>query len=181
MELTGGYRSTNIDVLSFDENGVPTATKGTQKGVSQVGCFDPYQTVSAATFGNMAGLDTVQYGEDAVKYGSGDMIVTDVSDGDWLCVYGADFGDNGPSEFTLEVRKSPDAAYTDSICAVRVTQDKLFGSEPFADIPLESIMNAGSDEFVTITVPVDISVTGVHDIYMIFAGEGYEVRSWSFE
>ena len=42
-------------------------------------------------------------------------------------------------------------------------------------------MNAGSDEFVTITVPVDISVTGVHDIYMIFAGEGYEVRSWSFE
>ena len=181
MELTGGYRSTNIDVLSFDENGVPTATKGTQKGVSQVGCFDPYQTVSAATFGNMAGLDTVQYGEDAVKYGSGDMILTGVSDGDWLCVYGADFGDNGPSEFTLEVRKSPDAAYTDSICAIRVTQDKLFGSEPFADIPLESIMNAGSDEFVTITVPVDISVTGVHDIYMIFAGEGYEVRSWSFE
>ncbi len=181
MELTGGYRSTNIDVLSFDENGVPTATKGTQKGVSQVGYFDPYQTVSAATFGNMAGLDTVQYGEDAVKYGSGDMILTGVSDGDWLCVYGADFGDMGPSEFTLEVRKSPDAAYTDSICAIRVTQDKLFGSEPFADIPLESIMNAGSDEFVTITVPVDINVTGVHDIYMIFAGEGYEVRSWSFE
>ncbi|MBP1585793.1 MAG: carbohydrate-binding protein, partial [Lachnospiraceae bacterium] len=131
--------------------------------------------------GNMAGLDPVQYGEDAVRYGSGDMILTGVSDGDWLCVYGADFGDKGPSEFTIEVRRSQDATDTDSICAIRVTQDKLFGSEPFADIPLESIMNSGSDEFVTITVPVEAAVTGVHDIYMIFAGEGYEVKSWSFD
>ena len=181
MELTGGYRSTNIDLLSFDEEGVPTATKGTQKGVPQVGYFDPYQTVSAATFGNMVGLDTVQYGEDAVEYGSGDMILTGVSDGSWLCVYGADFGDKGPSEFTIEVRRAADAEDTDSICAVRVTQDKLFGSEPFADISFDGIMNGkGGEEFTTITVPVDITVTGVHDIYMIFAGSGYEIKSWSF-
>ena len=181
MNLIGGYRSTNIDLLSFDEEGIPTATKGTQKGVPQVGYFDPYQTVSAATFGNMAGLDTVQYGEDAVKYGSGDMILTGVSEGSWLCVYGADFGDKGPSEFTIEVRRAANAEDTDSICAVRVTQDKLFGSEPFADISFADIMNGeGGEEFSTITVPVDITVTGVHDIYMIFAGSGYEIKSWSF-
>ncbi len=181
MDLTGGYRSTNIDLLSFDEEGIPTATKGTQKGVPQVGYFDPYQTVSAATFGNMAGLDTVQYGEDAVKYGSGDMILTGVSEGSWLCVYGADFGDKGPSEFTIEVRRAANAEDTDSICAVRVTQDKLFGSEPFADISFDDIMKGeGGEEFSTITVPVDITVTGVHDIYMIFAGSGYEIKSWNF-
>ena len=38
----------------------------------------------------------------------------------------------------------------------------------------------GGEEFSTITVPVDITVTGVHDIYMIFAGSGYEIKSWSF-
>ncbi len=181
MELTGGYRSTNIDLLSLDENGAPASTKGTAKGVEQVGYFNPYEEVSAATFGNMAGLDTVQYGDEAEKYGSGEMIVTDVSDGSWLCIYGADFGDEGPSEFTIEVRRTPGAEATDMTCAIRVAPDKLFGSEPFADISLKEIMAAeASGEFVTITVSTN-NISGVHDLYLIFAGEGYEIRSWRFD
>ena len=182
MELDGGYRSTNIDRLCFDENGFPSASVGTKTGVEQVGSFDPYAEVPAATFGNMAGLDTVQYGDEACTFGSGDMIVTGVSDGSWLCVYGADFGSSGASEFTIEVRRNPEAGDVSDICAVRVTPDKLFGSETFADVSFEEVMQAGEDSgFVKITVPVNGSITGVHDIYMIFAGSGYEIKSWSFD
>ncbi|MCR4793135.1 MAG: family 43 glycosylhydrolase [Lachnospiraceae bacterium] len=181
MDLDGGYRSTNIDVLLFDENGIPASSLGTQKGADQVGTFDPYAEVPAATFGNMAGLSTVQYGETAEKYGSGEMIVTDVADGSWICIYGADFGEAGPSEFSIEVRRIPDEADENAINAIRIVPDKMFGTDPVLDISLSEIMNsdAGS-EFVRITVPVETCITGVHDIYMIFAGEGYEIRSWSF-
>ena len=181
MGLDGGYRSTSIDILDLDENGAPTHSTGTRTGVEQVGSFDPYALVPAATFGNMAGLSTVPYGEIAEKYGSGEMIVTGVTDGSWSAVTGADFGAKGAGLLAITVRRAPGVKGSGINCGIRVTLDSPETEDPIAKISLDDLMQGGSDgEFREITVPLDKPVTGRHDLYFLFTGEGYEIRNWRF-
>ena len=169
MEMNGGYRSTNIDVINFDENGAPAASKGTRAGVSQVGTLNPYDTVSAVTLGNAAGIKTTQYGETAIKYGSGDMILTGIQDGSWTGVYGADFGNDGAKTLKFMVRGNGSGA-------VRISLDKLSA----AAIGYVKVEKPGSD-FAEVSVTFDEPITGVHDLYFIYAGGDYELLSWKFE
>ena len=167
--MNGGYRSTNIDVINFDENGAPAASKGTRAGVAQVGNLNPYETISAVTLGNAAGIKTAQYGETAIKYGSGDMILTGIQDGSWTGVYGADFGGDGAKTLKLMVRGNGSGA-------IRVGLDKLSATA----IGYVKIEKPGSD-FSEVSVTFDEPITGVHDIYFIYAGQDYELLSWKFE
>ena len=52
----------------------------------------------------MAGIRTAPYGENSVRYGSGDMIVTGISTGSWIGIYGASFGSEGAQEIQFEIR-----------------------------------------------------------------------------
>ncbi len=168
MGMDGGYRSTNIDVIKFNEDGEPTKSKGTREGVGQIGNLDPYETVKAVTIGNAAGIETTQYGETAVKYGSGDMIVTGIHDGSWTGVLGADFGSTSPKSFSIKVRGEGSGAI-------------MVGTEypNYKPVAFVKVEKPGA-EFTEITVDLTAEVTGVQDVFFTFAGEGYEVLEWKF-
>lgn len=172
MGINGGYRSTNIDVVDLDENGELIPATGTRVGVSQVKDMDMYERVPAVTMGVMAGVDTVQYGESAVKYGSGEMILTGMETGSFTGIYGVNFQDRKPVSFEAEVRSTAEAKEAGSI-EVRIDSPD---GETIASIDLASAVA----EFTTLNTEVTSSVSGTHDIFFVFVGKGYQVRSWKF-
>ncbi|MCR4763837.1 MAG: family 43 glycosylhydrolase [Lachnospiraceae bacterium] len=168
MDSLHGYRSTNIDLLALDENGAPAASKGTTKGVKQIRYQDPYKQTPAVTIGNAAGITTRQFGEEAEKYGSGDMILTGISDGSWICVHGEDFGTAEAAEFLVSVQGSGSGA-------IRVSLDAPDGPV-VAFLPVD----APGNRLTEISSTVLVKPSGVHDLYLTFAGSGYELYSWRF-
>lgn len=169
MGIDKGYRSTNIDKVTFDETGGIEMIRGTLAGAEQVGALDPYQKTSAVTIGVMGGIETAQYGEESISCGSGDMIVTGIHTGSWLGVYGADFGAEGASQFHLFARGNG-TGY------IKICLDSPEG-EALGYVRLD--LNDPTD-FTEITAQLEKRVTGKHDIYFIFSGEGFELESWYF-
>ncbi len=170
MGIDGGYRSTNINRLSFDDNGEPSMSIGTKAGVKPVATLDPFSEVSAVTLGTAAGIETVQYGDDAVKYGSGDMILTGIHDGSYTGVYEADFGSKVAKEVVMKVRGEGKGE-------IRVSL-KMPGGPVVAYIPV----NAPGAEFTEVRAAITGEVpSGNCAVFFTFAGEGYEVLSWKFE
>ena len=167
MEITGGYRSTNIDRLPIDENGAPAPAKGTRSGVPQICPLDPYAEVRAVTMGNSAGIDTRAYGA-SEACGYGEMILTGIGDGSWSSVYGADFADRGAKALGMQVRGQGNGW-------IRVSLDAADG-EVLAYVPVET----PGDQIVTVTADLLTVPGGVHDVYFTYAGSGYEVLSWKF-
>nr|MCR5179576.1 family 43 glycosylhydrolase [Lachnospiraceae bacterium] len=168
MDSLHGYRSTNIDRLVLDDNGFPARSEGTLKGVEQVKPFDPYKKIPAVTMGNSAGLTTRQFGETAQKYGSGDMILTDISDGSWVQIFGADFGEAGAKGFTACIRGSGSGR----ICVIPDTPD--------GRVLAEIEVNNPGDEVIELSAELKDVIKGVHDIFIAFSGSGFELYSWSF-
>ncbi|MFR4819835.1 MAG: carbohydrate-binding protein, partial [Blautia stercoris] len=169
MGVLKGYRSTNIDRVTISEDGTITPIQGTEKGVAQVGTLNPYERQMASTMAVMAGIRTAPYGENSVRYGSGDMIVTGISTGSWIGIYGASFGSEGAQEIQFEIRGKQ--------------QGKIL---VYMDIPegkavaeIEAAADS-EEEFGTVAARLAATVTGTHDIFFVFEGEGYELKSWKF-
>ncbi|WP_081843103.1 glycoside hydrolase family 43 protein [Butyrivibrio sp. WCE2006] len=167
MGMNGGYRSTNVDVLDIKDGG-PSVSIGTRQGVKQVAYLDPYEDVKAVTMSNSAGLTTVQFGDEAIKHGSGDMILSGISDGSWSSISGADFGYDNPFEICVKLRSRGTGA-------IRISLDSIDG-QVLAYVPVEKTNNEMEDVFVTL----DSVPEGVHDIYFAFAGSDYDVMAWRF-
>ena len=103
------------------------------------------------------------------SYGSGDMIVTGISTGSWIGIYGASFGSEGAQEIQFEIRGKQ--------------QGKIL---VYMDIPegkavaeIEAAADS-EEEFGTVAARLAATVTGTHDIFFVFEGEGYELKSWKF-
>ncbi len=168
MGIDGGYRSTNIDELVFDEEGKPTASKGTKAGVAQVKALDPFAETKAVTMSSSAGVSTKQYGDVAKEYGSGDMILCGICDGAYVGVKGADFGTDGAKEIELQLKGTGSGkigVYLDA------PDGELVG--------IIAVDNPGQD-LAVVKENLSKEVTGTHDVYFVFEGEGYEFYSWKF-
>ncbi len=168
MGITSGYRSTSIDQLNLDENGGPCKSEATRQGVKQVKPLNPYNEVMAVTMANSSGVTTRQNGPDAVRYGSGEMILTGIQDGSWTCVEGAQFEYGKPLGLEVNVRGRGNGA-------IKVSLDSVDG-ETIAYIPVK----APGRDFTTIEVPVECEFSGKHDVYFTFMGDNYELLSWRF-
>lgn len=169
MGINKGYRSTNIDKVTFDEEGNIEMIQGTLTGVEQFGALNPYQKVEAVTMGVMGGIETTQYGEKSIECGSGDMIVTGIHTGSWIGVYGVDFGTRHVEEFSVAAR-GKGTGY------IKICMDSLDGEVlGYAEIDPDDAM-----EFTEITTQIDRKIAGKHDIYFIFSGKGFELESWYF-
>lgn len=173
LGVNGGYRSTNVDKLVINDNNEPSKSTGTRAGVPQLKAFDPYTEVKAVTLSNAAGISTKQYGESAVKSGSGDMILTGISDGAWTSVSGVDFGSEGAKEieFTVDVKE----ANTDSDYrgAIKVCLDS-----PSAEAVGYAVIPNEKADGVKVVAEFNQPVTGEHSVYFVYAGEKYDVYSW---
>jgi len=169
MGIDGGYRSTNIDRLMFDVNGVPTMSEGTKAGVDAVGRVNPYTDVSGVTLGNSAGITTRQYGEIAEKYGSGQMILSGIHDGCFTEVRNVAFGDKSPKSVSLLVAGSGKGTVKVSLDAPE--------NPAIAYVPVDT----DGSGLVKASGELILPVTGDHDLFFVFEGSGYELFSWKFE
>jgi arabinoxylan arabinofuranohydrolase len=159
-----GYRITHIDEINVRNDGTIDVAEGTRAGVRRVGSFNPYQPTSAATFGGMAGLDTVDYMDNGVSR----MKVIDIHSGDWIALYGVNFGNTGAKKFTCRVTPPPTGKGV-----IQIRQDSLDG-KPVGYVVIEA------GESGDITVDLLRKVTGTHDLVFVFYGEGYEFEEWRF-
>lgn len=165
-----GYRSTHIDKLAINEDGTLGRTKGTRAGVEQSGYLNPYETVEAETIWNSAGVNTTQYGETSEACGSGNMVVCDIETGSWIGLKGVDFGDKGATEMVASVCGGAE----EGVIQIRI--DRLMGD-------IVGYLTIPAGDGVTYTEQVGKlleTVTGVHDLYFTFYGNGYSLDTWKF-
>lgn len=172
LKIKGGYRCTHIDPVTVEEDGKLGKITATKGGVAQVGSLNPYEKIQAETIGTMAGITTVLLEENGERSGTGNMAVTDMEEGSWLAVYGADFSEKGAEKFTA---------------AVRVLEGKQGGVQIRLDRPNGDIVGYlpieadTSGEFKEISTKLSQKITGKHDLVFAFTGEGYELDYWYFQ
>ena len=158
------YRSVNIDAVTVREDGTIDLVTGTRNGVAQLGSFNPYRTVSAATMGVMAGISTAEYQPET---GQRAMKVTNIDSGDWLALYGVNFGSPGAKKFSCRVTPPQNG-----FGVIQIRQDSLDG-KPVG----YAVINPGQEE---ITVDLLSTVTGMRDLVFVFYGSGYDFEEWRF-
>lgn len=173
LKTGGGYRCTHIDELTVNKDGSIEMGTGTRTGVKQVKCFDPYQKVNAATMSTMGGIETVPADEQTKACGSGTMKVSGIDDGDWILVSGVDFGPDGAALFggTFSVEKGTKGSVT-------VRLDSLTDGKDAVTLPVSD--GDGASRYRG-GISLSEKITGVHDVYFLFSGSGYEWIDWKFD
>ena len=162
---SGGYRSTNIDYINTDANGIPTESFGTREGVAQVKALNPYEAVSAVTMSNASGIDT----ESVNGSGYGDMILSGIHTGSWTSVSGVDFGSTAPGTFNY-------------YCMGKGTgKVSVILDDPNAEAAFSVSIDADGSDVKKFETGLDISITGKHDLFFVFEGEGYKPVTWLFK
>ena len=154
MGITGNYRSPQINRIAFSPAGKMLPVTGTMRGVEQLKPLDPYQTVSACTMANQAGIAVRTREDRTVAHGG---------PGSWIKISQADFGVGAD---TLTV-----TALGPSACTLWVTLDAP-DAPVAARLPIDLPEGAGP---TPLTVP--FQAEGVHDVYLIIDGEA-DLLSW---
>lgn len=159
MRLSGGYRSPFINEIPVDEQTSHIGlTHGTLQGIAPVQPFPVYQPYPAATFAALAGV-CVQPGETPVLYAQ-----TPLS---WIKVEQADFG-TGASCWQARYR-----AFTHS--SVSIVLDDL-NAAPIAEVQLPT----NPRSFTDISLPLNTTISGVHDLFLVFRTPGVECQRFCF-
>jgi arabinoxylan arabinofuranohydrolase len=175
----GYYRSSHIDNITVNPTtGVISTVTMTSQGVEQVGNFDPYVQNEAETIGIMGGIFTR-----ADAGASNGMVVTAIDSGDWVALYGVDFGSAGAKSFTAKVRTSETPGYVGAI-ELRLDPKKagnatginnitatntarIEGGEVIGRLVIEAL-SGQEGKYTTVTIDLDKTVTGVHDLVFVF-------------
>lgn len=120
----------------------------------------------------MGGLTTTQEGMISKTYGSGNMVLSEINSGDWVAVYGVDFGETGATSFTASVK-----AEKETVGAIQLRLDS-----PDGEVVGCLVLGEESDgkNYQEITTELTKTVTGVHDLVLVFCGENYTVDYWQF-
>jgi arabinoxylan arabinofuranohydrolase len=92
----GFRRNIAVEEFGFNDDGSIKKVIYTTNGVTQLGHLNPYERVEGETFNAQHGVKTEPCSE-------GGMDLTDINNGDWIRIVGADFGDQGAKKFTARV------------------------------------------------------------------------------
>lgn len=171
LGISGGYRCTHIDPVTIREDGSIAPITATKTGVKQVKSFDPYQTVEAETVAVMGGIETVRLGKEAEYFGTGNMAVNEVHSGDFMALYGVDFGEQGAEYFTASIKNNQ--PQKNAVIELRL-------DTPNGDVVGYLEVSKTEEEYQDMTTKLLTKVTGKHHVIFIFLGEGYEIDTWKF-
>lgn len=172
MGLKGyGYRCTHIDEVKINEDGSINKILGTKSGVGQLKSINPYEVVEAESLAVIAGATTIKCNENSEKFGAVNMAVSTNTQGSYIGVANVDFGKEGCKKFTAKV-SSEFAGNVIKICLDNLNGEAI----GYLEVP-----NTDSkDAYVNVTVDVE-KVRDVHNLYLVFAGNGCQIDSWKFE
>lgn len=174
MGVEKGYRCTHIDAFEMQEDGTIGEIRQTLRGRKQVRYVDAYQENPAVSFAVMAGVDTVAEDRNDQSGGGCEMVLTDIDSGDFIKVAGVDFAQRSPKLFAMALRCAENGTARG---AVQVRIDSLEG-ELLACLDITDLTD--EQKFAMRETQLLTPVQGVHDLYLIFDGTGFEVRSWKF-
>ena len=174
MGVEKGYRCTHIDAFEMEEDGSIGVINQTLNGREQIKYVDAYERNRAASFAVMGGIDTVPADSTSSYYGCGNMALGDIQSGDFVKTAGVDFGSTSPVSVCMTFRNQEDMEASGAV-EVRLdsTEGEVLGRLPVGDLQ-------EGREFTESAAELSGEVTGVHDLYFIFAGEGYEIEEWQF-
>ena len=180
LEFTGndqsGYRSIHIDEFEY---GKQDGTKddgtinveGTWGGSEQVKDLDPYGRVEAETIAWSKGIKADTCTETGPLVNSLNMKVTEITNGDYLAVSSADFGE-GSGKFTMHVAGLAGGT-------VELHLDGTAGTKVG-----EVTVPAGDGETWS-DVTCYTGITGKHNLYLVFKGKDgeklMEADYWKFD
>ncbi|MDR1277731.1 MAG: family 43 glycosylhydrolase [Treponema sp.] len=169
LQADSRYRNPHIDAVTINPDGSIAQINGTMTGVAQVGHLDPYRATEASTIGIMAGINVKE--DTAAK---SKTTVTEINSGDWIALYGVDFGSAGAKKFFCRV-KAPQTG----LGAIQLRLDSVDGpAAAYASIKLAEGETGGAYSELTVDLPRPL--TGVHDLIFVFYGEGWEFDMWKF-
>jgi len=173
------FRSSFIDRVTVNSNGSLQTVTMTRKGVDQDGYLNPYIPNEAETIGIQGGIFTR-----ADSGASNGMVVTGIDTGDWVALYGVDFGSTEARKVIVRIR-TPDTP-ADYVGAIElrldpagdgVTSDtgNLDGSNTarikngavIARIQIKA-KPGEAGKYTSVTVNLDQPVTGVHNLVFVF-------------
>ena len=172
MGIDKGYRVTHVDEFAMQEDGTIGMIKQTTKGREQLCYVDPYVENSAAMIAVQGGVNTIAADVNATFYGAGAMALANMDEGAFVKVRGVDFGETSPTGFTAMLKVAGGGEG-----AVQIRVDSLDGDI----VGYLNVDRLTGVEYEAFTAALDTDVTGVHDLYFIFCGDGYRVMSWKFE
>lgn len=172
MGLEYNYRSTHVDAFTMQEDGTIGKIKQTKSGRKQLQPVDAYAENSAACFAVQGGISTHAADTMASETGAGTMAVGVMKDGCFIKVTGVDFGETSPAKLTAMIKSAGG-----DMGAVQIRLDKPIGDA----IGTLAIDHATGTEYEAFTAELTAEVTGVHDVYFVFCGKNYLMKSWKFE
>lgn len=162
-----GYRSLHIDKLNVAEDGTLSA-QNTYAGVALESQMDGMIANDANIMSDNAGL-TTEYSKSQNK-----MVLTQIHTGDWSKVTGVHFAENTDS---LKMTISSETKNG----SIEVYIDGKPGEDTAVKVGEIALKNtSGNDVYETVTAPLSQPVSGVHDLYFVYRGSGYQVASWAF-
>lgn len=160
------YRSTHINELVIGADGKIEPVAGDREGVTQLQTFNPYERVEAETIAWCGGINTIM--EDPNQQSSVNLFVTDIKNGSWISVSQANFGSISPTSITARVAGTLGGQ-------IELRLDSTDG-------PVIGTLDIGAEsDWDTVTAGITESVTGVHDLYMIFKGSINNVELFDFD
>jgi len=173
LGVSGGYRCTHITKIEVNEDGsISTVPSLSRTSLKQAKYVNPYEKVEAETMATMGGLNTTQEGMVCKTYGSGNMTLCDINSGDWLALYGVDFGTTGATKFMAAVLTEKEQTG-----AIQIRLDGLDGDV----VGYLDVGENADGKYHEVTVDLLKKVTGVHNLIFVFCGEGYNVDYWQFQ
>ena len=174
MGIEHGYRCTNIDAFEMQEDGSIGTIMQTSNGRKQITNLSAKEETNATTVAMMAGLETAQVDVEHEDF----MVLSGIDTGDYVRVQGVDFG-TGVTKIKMWICPK-EGVEKDSVIQIKV--DKLF-NEANGYLPVKDINSTGEerDGFTEFAATLDTPIEGIHDLFFIFSGKGYEIKSWCFE
>lgn len=169
MGIEHGYRSTFINEFTMQEDGSIGVIKQSVEGPDQLSYVDAYSENAAVCVSSMAGSKAVGADDFAKEHGYGHMAVSVLETGNFVAVDGVDFKEQAPKQITIN------ASVPEGVSGKVHVRLDFAGREDIAVVDL-----AESNGFKAFTASVDTDLTGVHNLYLVFEGEGYLVDSYTF-
>lgn len=176
------YRNLHVDEIDIDTDNDKITIEPTYTGPKQLANFNPYTNkdgkqrfINATTAGRSAGVNAKRDDYQVLNSINGSpMVLDNIDTGDWTCIRGVDFGSKGLKSVGFEYLSN-----------LKNNPGKV---EYFIDDPTKLANKVGEVEirkntngkYEVVQNQVTKSVTGVHDIYMVFRGDSYNIATWLF-
>ena len=173
------YRNLHVNEIDIDMDKETIDIKPSYQGAKQLENFNPYTNqdgsvryVNATTASKSAGVKSLRDDRTVMQsYNGSPMVLDQINTGDWTKISGVDFGANGLKSISAEIAAANDEG-----------QIEVYLDDP--TVPANRIARIGLLDtkklYAFSTADIEKEVTGVHDVYFVFRGTGYNVASWVF-